>query len=1060
MIDAMIRFSIERRWVVLVLVVLVAALGIWNYLRLPVDAVPDITNVQVQINTQAAGFTPLEVEQRITYPVEIAVAGLPHLAYTRSLSRYGLSQVTVVFEDGTDIFFARQLVNERLQEATGQLPAGIEPELGPIATGLGEIFLYSVHASPDARQPDGSPYDATALRTLQDWVVRPQLRQVAGVAEVNSIGGYIMQFHVTPDPARMMALGLTLSDVTEALARNNSNVGAGYIEREGEQILVRSPGQAADLEDVAGIVITARDGQPIRVADVADIAIGRELRTGAATRDGDETVLGTAIMLIGENSRTVSSAIAERLATINKTLPKGVAAEPVYDRTDLVNKTIATVQKNLAEGALMVTAVLLLMLGHLRAALLTAMVIPLSMLILITGMVESRVSANLMSLGALDFGLIVDGAVIIVENCLLRLAQRQHQHHGRPLTRAERFHTVYMATREVFVPSLISVLVVALVNLPIFALTGVEGKMFRPMAFAVVAALLGALILSLTFVPAACALLLGGRVEETDGWLIRLAKRLYEPLLVAALRARTLVVVTAVGLVVFAAIAASRMGSEFIPNLNEGDLAVQALRIPSTSLTQSVAMQRQLEKAIVALPEVKTVFARVGTAEVATDPMPPSVADGYVMMKPRELWPDPNKPHEALVEDVEQAVASVPGNNYEISQPIQLRFNELISGVRSDLGVKIYGDDLGVLLQLGNRIAAVLQQVPGAVGVKVEQVTGLPVLSVTPRRESLARHGLSIEEVQTVVATAVGGSTAGQLFNGDQRFDLVVRLPEHVRNNLETLGGVPVPLPDGRGMVPLSEVADLAESVGPNQISRENGKRRLVVTANVRDRDLGGFVAEVRDAIEKKVEMPSGYWVTYGGTFEQLQSATERLSILVPASLFLILGLLMMTFGSIKDALLVFSGVPLALTGGVAALILRGIPLSITAAVGFITLSGVAVLTGVVMVSAFRDLLERGRPLHDAIVEGALLRVRPILMIGMVASLGFLPMALNTGTGAEVQRPLATVVIGGIISATLLSLFVLPALYRLAYRVSPRTAADPASVDAEAGTSISNPTSP
>ncbi|MCG3143590.1 MAG: Cobalt-zinc-cadmium resistance protein CzcA [Gammaproteobacteria bacterium] len=1050
MFDPIIRFSIERRWVVLSLVVLVAGLGIWNYGRLPIDAVPDITNVQVQINTQAPGFTPLEVEQRITFPVEIALSGLPHLEYTRSLSRYGLSQVTVVFEDGTDIFLARQLVNERLQEAAGQIPDGLEPEMGPVATGLGEIFLYSVQARPDARQPDGRPYDAMALRTLQDWVIRPQLRQVPGVAEINSIGGYAMQFHVTPDPARLHALSLGFSDVIAALERNNSNVGAGYIERRGEQYLVRVPGQAEDVEDLGKIVVATREGQPIRISDVAEVAVGKELRTGAATRDGEETVLGTAIMLLGENSRTVSMRVAERLKEVNRTLPAGVTAEPVYDRTDLVRKTIATVQRNLLEGALLVTAVLLVMLGHVRAALLTALVIPLSMLMLITGMVESRVSANLMSLGALDFGLIVDGSVIIVENCLLRLAQRQHQHHGRMLSTEERLHTVYMATREVFVPSLVSVVVVALVNVPIFALTGVEGKMFRPMAFAVVAALVGALILSLTFVPAACALLLKGRVEEKENWVVRFAKRAYHPLLTLALRFRVPVVLAAMALVLVTGWATTRMGSEFIPNLNEGDIAIQALRIPSTSLTQSLAMQSTLEKAVLTRPEVKTMFARVGTAEVATDPMPPSVSDGYVMLKPAAQWPDPHKSRAQLIEELERAIAGAPGNNYEISQPIQLRFNELISGVRSDLGIKIYGDDLDALLATGNEIAGILNTVSGAAEVKVEQVTGLPVISVIPRREALARLGLTVDDVQDVVTTAVGGREAGRIFEGDRRFDIVVRLPEDMRNDPRTLGRLSVPLPDGRGQVPLAEVAELSESVGPNQISREDGKRRLVVSANVRGRDLGGFVAEVRQRVERGISLPPGYWLTYGGTFEQLESAGRRLSLLVPMALLLILGLLMMTFGSIKDALLVFSGVPLALTGGVAALLIRDIPLSITAGVGFITLSGVAVLTGVVMVSAFRDLLDRGLQLREAIIEGSLLRLRPILMIGLVASLGFLPMAINTGTGAEVQRPLATVVIGGIISATMLSLLVLPALYSLAYRGRRRNAGDTPTAGASA----------
>jgi cobalt-zinc-cadmium resistance protein CzcA len=1032
MIDALLRFSVARRWIVLFLVLVVAAAGIWSYQRLPIDAVPDITNVQVQINTQAEGYSPLEVEQRITYLVETAIAGLPHVESTRSISRYGLSQVTVAFEDGTDIYFARNLINERLQQAKSQLPSGIEPEMGPIATGLGEIFLYTVHADKQAVQANGQPYDATALRTLQDWVIRPQLRQVPGVTEVNTIGGYEKQFHVTPDPARLLAYGLTFENIVTALQKNNASVGAGYIERNGEQYLIRSPGQVADIEGIERIIVAHRDGVPVTVRDVAEVGFGKQLRTGAATRDGEETVLGTAVMLIGENSRTVSAAVSVKLHEINQTLPKGVTAEPVYDRTVLVEKTIATVQKNLAEGAILVVAVLLLMLGNVRAAILTAFVIPVSMLMLMTGMVESKVSANLMSLGALDFGLIVDGAVIIVENCILRLGERQHQL-GRLLTLEERLQAVFTATREVFTPSLVSVLVVILVNLPILALTGVEGKMFRPMALAVIIALISALVLSLTFVPAAVALFLTGKIEEKDNRIVRTAKRFYAPVLNMALQWRLPILGVAVALVLWCGWLASRMGSEFIPNLDEGDLAVQALRIPGTSLSQSLEMQFQLERAVKSMPEVKTYFSRVGTAEVATDPMPPNISDGYVMLKDRDEWPNPSKSKAELVADIEKKLETLPGNAFEISQPIQLRFNELISGVRSDLGIKVYGDDLGRLLKTGNAIAAVLNTLPGADGVKVEQVDGLPVLSVEPNRTALYRYGLNVTDVQDVLAAAAGGEEAGQLFDGDQRFGLVVRLPEHLRSDLNALERLPVPLPQG-GYVPLGEVATLKLAPGPNQISRENGKRRLVVSANVRGRDLGGFVVEAREKIAAQVSMPSGYWLAYGGTFEQLQSASQRLALLVPVTLIMIFALLLMTFGSAKDAALVFSGVPLALTGGVIALLLRGIPLSITAGVGFITLSGVAVLTGVVMVSAFRDRLANDATIDEAIREGAMLRLRPILMVGLVAALGFLPMALNTSTGAEVQRPLATVVIGGILSSTLLTLLVLPGLYRMAWR--------------------------
>jgi cobalt-zinc-cadmium resistance protein CzcA len=1036
MVDALIRTAIARRWVVLFLIAVIAAAGVWNYQRLPIDAVPDITNVQVQINTQAEGYSPLEVEQRITYLVETAIAGIPQLAYTRSLSRYGLSQVTVVFDEGTDIYFARNLVNERLQQAKSQLPQGIEPQMGPVATGLGEIFLYTVHADASARQPGGQPYDATALRTLQDWVIRPQLRQVRGVTEVNTIGGFEKQFHVTPDPARMLAFSLSFDDIVAALEKNNANIGAGYIERNGEQYLIRSPGQVFDIESIQRIIVAHRDGIPVTVRDVADVAIGKQLRTGAATRDGEEAVLGTAVMLVGENSRVVSKAVSEKLAAINKSLPAGITADPVYDRTVLVDKTIATVQKNLLEGAILVVVVLLVMLGNVRAAILTALVIPLSMLMLVTGMVQNDVSANLMSLGALDFGLIVDGAVIIVENCIQKLAHEQ-QHKGRLLYLEERLHTVYMATREVFTPSLVSVLVVILVNLPLLALTGVEGKMFQPMALTVIIALISALVLSLSFVPAAVALFMSGKIAEKDNLVVRGAKNLYRPVLAFAMRLRLPILGGAAALVLLCGWIASRMGSEFIPSLDEGDLAVQALRIPGTSLSQSLEMQFQIEKAVKEIPEVKTFFARVGTAEVATDPMPPSISDGYVMLKDHKDWPDPDKPKAELVAEIERKLESVPGNAYEISQPIQLRFNELISGVRSDLGIKVYGDDLAQLLESGNKIAAVLNSIPGAEGVKVEQVAGLPVLSVDPNRAALYRYGLNVSDVQDVLAAAMGGEEAGQLFEGDQRFSLVVRLPENLRTDLVALQRLPVPLPDRDGKsayVPLGEVANLNLAPGPNQISRENGKRRLVVSANVRDRDLGGFVAEARTRIEQQVKLPSGYWLEYGGTFEQLESATSRLTVLVPITLLMIFALLLMTFGSAKDAALVFSGVPLALTGGVISLWLRGIPLSITAGVGFITLSGVAVLTGVVMVAAFRDRIANGLPIDDAIREGAMQRLRPILMVALVAALGFLPMALNTGTGAEVQRPLATVVIGGIISSTLLTLLVLPGLYRMAYR--------------------------
>lgn len=1034
MVDKLIQFSIKRRWLVLFLVLAVGALGVWNYQHLPIDAVPDITNVQVQINTEVPGYSPLEVEQRITYLVELAITGLPYVENTRSLSRYALSQVTVVFEKGTDIYFARNLINERLQQAKSDMPPGIEPVMGPTATGLGEIFHYAVHAEPGARQLNGEPYDAMALRAIQDWVIRPQLRLVPGVTEVNTIGGYEKQFHITPDSASLLAFQVSFDDLVSALELNNASVGAGYIEKNGEQYLIRVPGQVADLASIERIVVAQRTGVPITVGDVASVGLGQQLRTGAATLNGEETVLGTAVMLMGGNSRTVSEAVAAKLAEINKSLPEGIVAEPVYNRTVLVDKTIATVQTNLAEGAILVVVVLLVMLGNVRAALLTAMVIPLSMLMLMTGMVQTKVSANLMSLGALDFGLIVDGAVIIVENCILRLAGRQHQL-GRTLALDERLQTVYAATREVFTPSLISVLVVILVNLPILALTGVEGKMFTPMAMAVIMALLSALVLSLTFVPAAVALVMKGHIEEKENAIVRLSKSLYGPILTKALQFRVWVISGAVIFVALIGVFATKMGAEFIPNLDEGDIAVQALRIPGTSLTQSLDMQFRIEKAVLELPEVKSFFSRVGTAEVASDPMGPNISDGYVMLKDKSDWPNPEKSKMQLLEELDEKLALLPGNAYEISQPIQLRFNELISGVRSDLGIKIFGEDLSQLLITGNEIAAILSSIEGADGVKVEQVAGLPILSIVPDRSALSRYGLNVVDVQDVIAAATGGEEAGLVFDGDRRFPIVVRLAEHLRSDISALERLPIPTSDG-GYIALHEIARLSLAPGPNQISRENGKRRLVVSVNVRDQDLAGFVAKVQEKIDQQVKLPTGYWLEYGGTFEQLQSASQRLSLLVPITLIMIFTLLMMTFGSAKDAVLVFSSVPLALTGGVIALWLRDIPLSITAGVGFITLCGVSVLTGVMMVTAFRDALNRGDSIDVAILNGAMLRLRPILMVAMVAALGFLPMALNTSTGAEVQRPLATVVIGGIISSTLLTLLVLPGLYRLSWRSS------------------------
>ncbi|MCY0111829.1 CusA/CzcA family heavy metal efflux RND transporter [Pseudomonas monsensis] len=1040
MFERLIQFAIEQRIIVLLAVLLMAGLGIASYQKLPIDAVPDITNVQVQINTGAAGFSPLETEQRITFPIETAMAGLPALEQTRSLSRSGLSQVTVIFKDGTDLFFARQLVNERLQIAREQLPEGAEAVMGPISTGLGEIFLWTVEAKEGALKDDGTPYTPTDLRVIQDWIIKPQLRNVPGVAEINTIGGFAKEYQIAPDPKRLAAYKLTLTDLVTALERNNANVGAGYIERSGEQLLIRAPGQVASTEDIANIVMANVDGTPIRVKNVATVEIGRELRSGAATENGREVVLGTVFMLIGENSRTVSQAVASKLEQINKSLPQGVIAVPVYDRTHLVDKAIATVKKNLVEGAVLVIAILFLFLGNIRAALITAMVIPLSMLFTFTGMFSNKVSANLMSLGALDFGIIVDGAVVIVENTLRRLAHAQ-QHHGRLLSRAERFREVFAAAKEARRPLIFGQLIIMVVYLPIFALSGVEGKMFHPMAFTVVIALLGAMLLSVTFVPAAIALFVTGKVKEEEGAVMRGARRVYAPALAWVMSHRAIAVGAAMAVIVLSGVLTSRMGSEFVPSLSEGDFALQALRVPGTSLTQSVDMQQRLETLILAkVPEVERVFARTGTAEIASDPMPPNISDSYVMLKPIDQWPDPKKPRETLMAELQAAATTLPGSNYELSQPIQLRFNELISGVRSDVAVKVFGDDMDVLNATAAKIAAAMQKVSGASEVKVEQTTGLPVLTINIDRDKAARYGLNVGDVQDTIAVAVGGRQAGTLYEGDRRFDMVVRLSDAMRKDIDGLAALLIPVPalsgaaNQIGFIALKDVASLDLVLGPNQVSRENGKRLVIVSANVRGRDIGSFVSEAGEVIERDVQVPAGYWTRWGGQFEQLQSAARRLQIVVPVALLLVFGLLFMMFNNLKDGLLVFTGIPFALTGGVMALWLRDIPLSISAGVGFIALSGVAVLNGLVMIAFIRNLREEGRSLAEAINVGALTRLRPVLMTALVASLGFIPMALATGTGAEVQRPLATVVIGGILSSTILTLLILPALYQIAHR--------------------------
>lgn len=1036
MFEKLIQLSINQRWLVMLITLGVAVLGLFSYQNLPIDAVPDITNVQVQINTSASGYAPLETEQRITYPIETLMAGLPRLESTRSISRYGLSQVTVVFEEGTDIFFARQLVNERIQQAKDTLPAGILPEMGPTSTGLGEIYMWTVEAKEGALKADGTPYSPMDLREVQDWIIRPQLRNVPGVNEINTVGGYVKQYQVAPNMDQLVARGLSLNDLVSALENNNANIGAGYIEKSGEQYLIRVPGQVSNMHDIGNIVVDSQSAAPIRVSDVAEVKIGSESRSGAATENGQEVVLGTVFMLQGENSRAVSAAVEKKLTEINQTLPLGIVAATVYNRTILIDKAIHTVKTNLLEGALLVIAVLFLFLGNMRAAIITMLVIPLSMLFTFTGMVTAKVSANLMSLGALDFGIIVDGAVVIVENCIRRLTLAQTTL-GRPLTQSERLSEAFSAAQEARKPLIYGQLIIMAVYLPIFALSGVEGKMFHPMAFTVVIALAGAMLLSVTFIPAAIAIFLRGKITEIEQPIIRWAKKVYIPTFNWAMLNKSLVITIAAVSVLLSGLLATRMGSEFIPNLNEGDIALHALRIPGTSLTQAVSMQKELEMTIKAFPQVKKVYAKLGTAEIANDPMPPNVADVFIILKPQSEWPDKRLSKNALVAQLQAAVSKVPGNNYEFTQPIQMRFNELISGVRSDVAVKVFGDDMALMNASAEDISAVLSSIPGGEDVKVEQTTGLPVLTVNIDRQKIVRLGVNIAQVQNAISIAMNGRETGTLFQGDRRFSIVVRLSEEVKADMEAFKRLPIKIANHQGApvyLQLGEVASIDISPGANQFSREDGKRNVVVTANVRDRDIGSYVVEAQQRIQQEVKLPTGYWLKWGGTFEQLASATERLKVVVPLALLLVFILLYAMFNNFKDGFIVFSGIPFALTGGILALYVRDIPLSISAGVGFIALSGIAVLNGLVMINFIRQLLAKGKTLSIAIEEGCIGRLRPVLITALIASLGFLPMAIATGTGAEVQRPLATVVIGGIWSSTLLTLLVLPLLYSMAYK--------------------------
>ncbi len=1024
--DRIIQFSINNAIWVMMFVIAWIGVGIYSYQKLSIDAVPDITNVQVQINSQANGFTAPEVEQRITYPIENAMSGIPNLEQTRSISRYGLSQVTIIFKDGTDIYWARQLINQRLQEAKSALPDSIDPQMSPISTGLGEIYQWVVKAEPNAKKADGSAYSAMDLREIQDWIIRPQLQRVQGVAEVNSIGGYNKTYVVSPDLTRLQQLQIPLTDLQDALQNNNENRGAGFIEENGQQLTVRVPGMLTSIQDIQNVTVATKNGLPIRVADVASVSIGHDLRTGGATYNGQETVLGIAMMMMGENSKTIAKAIDDKVQEIQRSLPQGVVIETVYDRSSLVDKAIKTVAKNLIEGAILVIVILFIFLGNFRAALITACIIPLAMLFTLTGMAEQKISANLMSLGALDFGIIVDGAVVIVENCIRRLAEAQHLK-GRLLTRSERFTEVFLAAKQARRPLIFGQIIIMVVYLPIFALAGVEAKMFHPMAMTVVLALLGAIILSVTFVPAAVALFVTGEVKEKESrWMMTLKKG-YAGLLDKAYAFRYVVVTAAVSILILTSAIATRVGSEFAPQLSEGDFALQLMRAPSTGIEESLKIQENVEKQLLkAFPEIKAIFARTGTAEVATDVMPPNISDGIVLLKPHDQWPNPKETIDELRTRMLQFVNQIPGNNSEFSQPIELRFNELISGVRSDIGVKVFGDDMQILNQEAEKIAQQLRSIPGASEVKVEQTDGLPLLNVDVDHALAAQYGLSVKSIQDIVAASIGGQSVGQILQGDRRFDFVIRLQENMRTP-QQLAQLPIRLPNG-GLIQLQDVAKVENILGLAQVSRENGKRRVIVTANVRDRDLGSFVQEMQSKLAQQ-KLPSGYWLGYGGQFENLASATARMQIVVPMALIMIFVLLMAVFSNFKDSLLVFSGVPFALSGGLVALWLRDIPLSMSAGVGFIALSGVAVLNGLVMLTFIKEL-RATLDVHTATWKGAVLRLRPVLMTAFVASLGFIPMALATGTGAEVQRPLATVVIGGIISSTILTLVLLPVIYR------------------------------
>ena len=1056
MFTAIITASVRFRWFIVLAVSLVAALGLFELTKLPIDAVPDITNRQVQITTVAPALAPEQIERQVTYPLETALAGIPGLTSTRSLSRNGFSQITAIFTDQTDIYFARQQVAERLAAASEGLPEGVEPGLSPITTGLGEVLMWTVdyvpfnsenlskpgqpgwqaggaYLTPEGERLTTAEQRATYLRTVQDWIIAPQMRTTTGLAGVDTVGGYVKEYAVRPNASQLAAYGLGLNDLVEAVERANTQAGAGYIQRAGEALVVRTDALALTIDDLAQAPVVNRGGLVVRVADVATVEIGQAPRLGGASRDGHEAVLGTALMIAGGNSRTVAQAAAERLSVVDDSLPPGVVAVPVLNRSELVNSTISTVARNLAEGALLVIVVLFLLLGNIRAASITALMIPLSFLFAVIGMNRFGISGNLMSLGALDFGLMVDGAVVVIENTLLMLTQRRASL-GRMLTRHERLDVAVQSARQMVKPAAFGQLIILLVFAPLLMLEGVEGKTFQPMGATVMLALVGAFIFSFTFVPAMTALLVrdpksvhvgpDGQAVEHETWILRFARRFIQPAIQAAVSRPKIVLISAVATLAIGAISFMSLGREFIPTLDEGDIAMQALRVPSASLEQSLAMQMALERAIKAQPEVETMFSRTGTAEAAVDPMPPNISDSVIVLKDRKDWPDPSLEKEALIERIEGVAALQIGNNFEFSQPIELRFNELISGVRTDLAVMVYGDDFDTLQRVADQVATSLRATTGSADVRVEQASGLPTLTVSVDRIAAASYGLSAADVSEAVSAGVGGAEAGRIFEGDRRFDVVVRLPDDARNDPASLAALPI-VSDTGVIVPLSSVARIQVGEGPNQISRENGSRRMVVQANVRGRDLGGFVTDAQSEVSK-IDLPAGVYLKWGGQFENLERAVQRFGLVIPIVFVLIGVLLFLALGSFAEAGLVFSCVPLALVGGALALLLRGMPFSVSAAVGFIAVSGVATLNGLVLMQAIRERLTAGLTPYDAAIEGASSRLRAVLTTAMVAIVGFIPMALAHGAGAEVQKPLATVVIGGLLTATILTLLVLP----------------------------------